>query len=562
LWSLVIDDLLVELNGSGGIYAQGYADDIFILVKGKFPCTVLEVFQRSLNIVQNFCNNVGLSVNPAKTTVIPFTRKYKVGDLRTPTMYGQGIEFSNESKYLGVMLDSKLSWNAHIDFVVSKATRSFWASRKIVGKNWGLKPGMMHWLYEQIILPRITYGSIVWWHKLKQVNAGQKIEKLQRMAELAICGAWKTTPKLALDRLLELPPLQLRVEAVAQASACRLVVNKLWVYDWIFTGHLEMNRFLRGISLYTLETDYTVPNFVFEKPFEIVLSEDDITTGLNETDSKSLCLYTDASKSEKGVGIGVFSEELNISFGYKLQDHASVFQAEVQALCKAINYCLDLNIHGRKICLLTDSKSALLALNNVKVKSLTVSDCISNLIALGQENEVTLKWIKGHSGIEGNEMADELAKEAAKKETYDENVRYSLDIIKSDIHEWLQRQHFRIWNSSDGAMTAKSLIGPKRKNKLTDVLRLSRNDLSILIGALTGHMSINSFLFKLNLTNSKICRFCGEHEETIIHILCRCRTLCGQRRRHFGEDFRIVEQMRKQDYSDIISFIKDIGITL
>jgi hypothetical protein len=94
-------------------------------------------------------------------------------------------------------------------------------------------------------------------------------------------------------------------------------------------------------------------------------------------------------------------------------------------------------------------------------------------------------------------MADELAKEVAKKETYDENARYSLDIIKSGIHEWLQRQHFRIWNSSEGAMTAK-----------------------------------------------------------------RCRTLCDQRRRHFGEDFRIVEQMRKQDYSDIISFIKDIGITL
>lgn len=51
LWSLLIDDLLFELNESGGIFAQGYADDVFILVKGKFTSTVLEVFQRSLNIV-------------------------------------------------------------------------------------------------------------------------------------------------------------------------------------------------------------------------------------------------------------------------------------------------------------------------------------------------------------------------------------------------------------------------------------------------------------------------------------------------------------------------------
>jgi hypothetical protein len=39
LWSLVVDDLLWELN-SNGYYAVGYADDIAILINGKFPYTV------------------------------------------------------------------------------------------------------------------------------------------------------------------------------------------------------------------------------------------------------------------------------------------------------------------------------------------------------------------------------------------------------------------------------------------------------------------------------------------------------------------------------------------
>ena len=140
------------------------------------------------------------------------------------------------------------------------------------------------------------------------------------------------------------------------------------------------------------------------------------------------------------------------------------------------------------------------------------------------------------------------------------SVKYSFGMIKLDIHEWLERQHFRIWNLEDGAMTAKSLLGPKNRNKLEDALKMSRRDLSILVGAITGHMSINSFLFKLNLTNSKYCRFCNRYEETIIHILCKCRSLCELRTEHFGKDYVDVEDIRKQDYLDIVSFIKDIGI--
>jgi hypothetical protein len=49
LWSLVVDGLLGELN-EGGYYAIGYADDIAILLNGKFPQTVSEVLQTALGL--------------------------------------------------------------------------------------------------------------------------------------------------------------------------------------------------------------------------------------------------------------------------------------------------------------------------------------------------------------------------------------------------------------------------------------------------------------------------------------------------------------------------------
>jgi hypothetical protein len=47
LWSLVVDDLLWGLKYNG-YYTVGYADDIVILINGKFPRTMSEVLQTAL----------------------------------------------------------------------------------------------------------------------------------------------------------------------------------------------------------------------------------------------------------------------------------------------------------------------------------------------------------------------------------------------------------------------------------------------------------------------------------------------------------------------------------
>jgi hypothetical protein len=68
LWSLVVDNLLWELN-SNGYYTVGYADDLAILINGKFPYTVSEVLQTALCTVQKWCEKTNLSINPNKTVI-------------------------------------------------------------------------------------------------------------------------------------------------------------------------------------------------------------------------------------------------------------------------------------------------------------------------------------------------------------------------------------------------------------------------------------------------------------------------------------------------------------
>jgi hypothetical protein len=70
IWSLVVFQFLGELNKGGY-----YADDIAILINGKFTQTVSEVLQAALGLVQKWCDKTGLSINPSKTVVISLTKK-------------------------------------------------------------------------------------------------------------------------------------------------------------------------------------------------------------------------------------------------------------------------------------------------------------------------------------------------------------------------------------------------------------------------------------------------------------------------------------------------------
>jgi hypothetical protein len=90
LWSLVVDDHLVKLN-SRGYYAQAYADDIVIFINGKFPGTISYIVSSALKCLDEWCTGDGLSINPRKAIIIPFTRRRNLGDLANLTLSGVKI---------------------------------------------------------------------------------------------------------------------------------------------------------------------------------------------------------------------------------------------------------------------------------------------------------------------------------------------------------------------------------------------------------------------------------------------------------------------------------------
>ena len=148
----------------------------------------------------------GLSFSADKTTVVFFSRKYNfftkvLPKVKKIKMAGVEIKPSTSITYLGIILDQKLNWSLHIKTKVSKAIKFLAMIKPAINYIYGLSPAKMLWIYKQIMLPRITYGSHVWGHSLTQEHK-VSIRTVERLALRYFAPMWKTTPTASLEVIL------------------------------------------------------------------------------------------------------------------------------------------------------------------------------------------------------------------------------------------------------------------------------------------------------------------------------------------------------------------------
>jgi hypothetical protein len=87
LWNLVVDRFLTVTNDLG-FCNFGCADDVVMIVEGKFAHTVRAIMQKALNVVAKWAVKEGLNISPHKTAMAPFTNRRKIEGLGPLNLHG------------------------------------------------------------------------------------------------------------------------------------------------------------------------------------------------------------------------------------------------------------------------------------------------------------------------------------------------------------------------------------------------------------------------------------------------------------------------------------------
>ena len=89
---------------------QAFADDIALLARGHAANTLRDITQKSINTIEKWCEESGLTLSTVKTHVIVFTRKRKWKMSRPFQVNGTDIKLREHTKFLGVTIGSKRTY--------------------------------------------------------------------------------------------------------------------------------------------------------------------------------------------------------------------------------------------------------------------------------------------------------------------------------------------------------------------------------------------------------------------------------------------------------------------
>ncbi|GBN17301.1 hypothetical protein AVEN_131248-1 [Araneus ventricosus] len=357
---------------------DAYADDLALILCASTRKNLELSVNSALNLLCEKLSSLNLRVASGKTLAVVFRgtqnkKKQKRGlaTLKRPPIFkihNETIRTVDSVKYLGVIIDNRFNWTAHIDFLRSKMLNLIKNFISVSGPNWGVGASLLkHW-YLSVIQPSILYFSI------------------QRLALLKISKSYRTCPTNALNVFLGIPPLHV----VAKGLYVKFQIWKLRKngFDFIDINNLDNYIEINNIDFKYKILDFpsTVVNFYFE-------------------------VYTDGSGIDGNIGasVCVFKNNNCINvFQFKLSKFNSVFQAELAAINFAAGWAVDNNV---RVNIFTDSLSSIEALKKSNSKSKYLNEIKNNMFnAIGS---VGLSWVKAHAGIPGNELADQYAKDAA-----------------------------------------------------------------------------------------------------------------------------------------------------
>ena len=155
LFILYINDMK---NSSDKLHFSQFADDSTATYSSSNLNTCQTTLKTEFIKVLDWLTANKLIINLNKTNLMVFTNKTRRADVSID-VNNHNIKEIKECKFLGIMLDNKLNWHSHINYISNKISKSVAILRLL---KYIFPKNILKTLYLTLVYPYIIYCNIIW----------------------------------------------------------------------------------------------------------------------------------------------------------------------------------------------------------------------------------------------------------------------------------------------------------------------------------------------------------------------------------------------------------------
>ncbi|GJQ80424.1 hypothetical protein Trydic_g15232, partial [Trypoxylus dichotomus] len=197
-----------------GCEIVAFADDTTLLVRGQQYKTLKGRANSALVTILDWSRANKLEFNAGKSEALFFGKTH--GQQRPTFKLGAETIYCKENvKYLGVVIDEKLNFKAHVQYATGKArelTNKIGAAAKV---RWGLSGRAAATIYEGAIEPAMPYAPPVWAGALR-LRETRRLIGAQRVLAVRAARAYATTSAEAAAAIAALLSADTRARELAR----------------------------------------------------------------------------------------------------------------------------------------------------------------------------------------------------------------------------------------------------------------------------------------------------------------------------------------------------------
>ena len=226
---------MADLAMIDGVSYFLFADDTGFIASDADPDIVVTKLQAAQNAIERYQKKWKVKTNAEKSQAIFFTRKRSPRNLprREVSVWGSQVPWSEDVKYLGLTLDRKLTFAAHMKNTLTKCDKITRMLYSLISRRSHLDVNSKLLLYKTVFKPSMTYGFPAWYdcaasHRKKlqvkqnrllkmMLNLGpfHPTDDVHRMAKIQLIDDWllRVLPKFWTGCATSANPLLQRMSA-------------------------------------------------------------------------------------------------------------------------------------------------------------------------------------------------------------------------------------------------------------------------------------------------------------------------------------------------------------